>query len=193
MFTQSGRRMAWWGRREAAGTRHRGSCAAGAGAGARVNIMALVSEKISARRSAQTRRNEHRSTSPVLHSINAERSETKLAGSRRRMISCEACEPDLGACLSPPASDCGTEWSDSGQRAGDSARSCAAAKRSGVKQAETDGVRLRWRRQSANQSAKAQTHRHEHRNRSDCSQSAAASFGARGPRSAACASDALAA
>ena len=44
-LAQSGRRMARWGRREAAGTRHRGFCEAGAGAGARVNIMALVSEK----------------------------------------------------------------------------------------------------------------------------------------------------
>lgn len=39
--------MAWWVWREAAGTRHRGSCAAGAGAGARVNIMALVAKKMS--------------------------------------------------------------------------------------------------------------------------------------------------
>ena len=43
--TQSGRRMDWrvGGRRR--GPRHRGSCEAGAGAGARVNIMALVAEK----------------------------------------------------------------------------------------------------------------------------------------------------
>ena len=35
---EPGRRMVWWGRREAAGTRFRGSCGAGAGSGAALRI-----------------------------------------------------------------------------------------------------------------------------------------------------------
>src|SRR5438874_8426636 len=42
ILNEPGRRMVRWGRREAAGTQHRGSCEAGAGAGAALSITALV-------------------------------------------------------------------------------------------------------------------------------------------------------
>src|SRR6266576_2834363 len=46
-INEPGRWMVWRVRREAAGTQHRGSCEAGAGVGAALNITALVSEKCS--------------------------------------------------------------------------------------------------------------------------------------------------
>ena len=45
IFNEPGRWMVWRVWREAAGTQHRGSCEAGAGVGAALNITALVSEK----------------------------------------------------------------------------------------------------------------------------------------------------
>ena len=77
---------------------------------------------------------------------------------------CERSERHLCACLSPAASSCGTERSESGRRAGE----CLRFRRgrawpwSGV---ECSGLKRRsqasLRRQSANQSAKAQTRRCE--------------------------------
>ena len=135
----------------------------------------VVSSVGAARPGSQAHRHEHRKTWPVLHAITP--NGANWAGGF------------AGWCFRLPVSEvssCGTERSESGGRAGESARSRVAAQRSDVKQIETPESGGRPRRQSANQSAQAQTHRTEHRSRSDCSQSADAFDGSRGPRSPAC-------
>src|SRR5207247_4190548 len=98
-FNQSGRWRGRLGREEAAGTGHLGSCEAGAGAGARLNITALVAEKWS---------------TPSCH--HAERSKVDLRG-RGPTGFLRVCELGLVPCLSPPASGRETERSEAaGQR-----------------------------------------------------------------------------
>jgi len=140
----------------------------------------------------------------------AERSESLFLRGRGPLPVClhtirAACESAsvTRPCLSPPASGRGTERSEA---AGQRSCSLAAAQRSEVQRTETDGVRVLrtgnlpatvcacWRMCQA----EAQPRRNEKRSRSagivrQAAQSVAASFGSRGSRSAAWASDARAA
>ena len=129
MFCESGRRMGRRGRREAAGTCCRGSCAAGAGNRATQHITVLVFDRGSKAGCPDAERgtSEYRSTGPFLHAIRrTERISTKAES--RTFPACinstrAACKP-FPACL----------------------RRLQAVERHGAKQRASGAVRWRLRR-----------------------------------------------